>query len=197
MRHRIRVTGTVQGVGFRPFVYREATTRGLTGWVRNDSQGVLLEVEGSEGALLDLARRLAGSPPPLARVTSVRVEPVAPVGEAGFVITESVGAGAPLAPVGIDTATCQACLAEVTDPANRRHRYPFTNCTDCGPRYTIVRSVPYDRPGTTMAGFTMCRGVPSRVRRPARSALPRPAQRLPGLWSAAVLDDGRRSGHKW
>ncbi len=155
-RHRIRVTGTVQGVGFRPFVYRHATRLGLRGWVRNDSRGVLLEVEGDEEALAELARILRDDPPPLARVREVTASVVPPAGDHGFAIVHTDGGGAPTAPVSVDTATCAACLAEIDDPSDRRFRYPFTNCTDCGPRYTIVRAVPYDRPATTMAGFTMC-----------------------------------------
>jgi hydrogenase maturation protein HypF len=156
VRHRIRVTGTVQGVGFRPFVYRHALRLGLCGWVRNDSVGVLVEAEGSEPALRELARLLADDPPPLARVAEVRARVIPVAGDPGFAIVDSGPGGHGTAPVSVDTAACATCLAEVDDPADRRYRYPFTNCTDCGPRYTIVRSVPYDRPATTMAGFTMC-----------------------------------------
>ncbi|MBA2282753.1 MAG: carbamoyltransferase HypF, partial [Acidimicrobiia bacterium] len=156
VRRRIRVTGTVQGVGFRPFVYRHATRLGLRGWVQNDSAGVLIEVEGDAPAVDEVTRLLTDEPPPLARVGNVSTESVPVAGDAAFAILDSGHDGEPTAPVSVDTATCAACLAEVDDPADRRFRYPFTNCTDCGPRYTIVRSVPYDRPGTTMAGFTMC-----------------------------------------
>ncbi|MET0729311.1 MAG: carbamoyltransferase HypF [Acidimicrobiales bacterium] len=150
------MTGTVQGVGFRPFVHRHAARLGLRGWVQNDSAGVLMEVEGDETAIAELTRLLTVDPPRLARVRSVTTLPLAVVGDASFRIAPTGSAGSPSAPVSVDTATCDACLAEVDDPADRRHRYPFTNCTDCGPRYTIVRSVPYDRPATTMAGFAMC-----------------------------------------
>ncbi len=156
VRRRIRVTGTVQGVGFRPFVYRNATRLGLRGWVQNDSAGVLIEVEGSEPAVAEVARLLVDEPPPLARVATVTATAIAVVGDRVFEIVESTSGGAPTAPVSIDTAACDACLSEVADPANRRYRYPFTNCTDCGPRYTIVQAVPYDRAATTMSGFTMC-----------------------------------------
>lgn len=155
-RRRVRVTGTVQGVGFRPFVYRLASELGLAGFVRNDSSGVLIEVEGPPDGVAALCERLVTDAPPLARIASVSVSVIAPAGgRDGFRIVESTG-GLPSVPVSVDVATCAACLAEVDDPADRRHRYPFTNCTDCGPRYTIVRSVPYDRPATTMAAFTMC-----------------------------------------
>ncbi|MGH9076833.1 MAG: carbamoyltransferase HypF [Acidimicrobiales bacterium] len=159
-RSRLRVTGTVQGVGFRPFVYRHARRLGLAGFVRNDSAGVLIEVEGPGDAIAELARLLVDDAPPLARVGSVTAEARSPVGPGsaagGFVIAPSEGAGTADAPVSVDTGTCDECLAEVDDPADRRHGYAFTNCTNCGPRYSIVVSVPYDRPATTMAGFEMC-----------------------------------------
>ncbi len=154
----MRVRGTVQGVGFRPFVYRLAVELGLAGSVLNDSDGVLIDAIGSPDALAVLAERIVADAPPMARVTALSVEelPANGFGPTDFRIVESVGGGTPDAPVSIDTATCDACLREVDDPADRRYRYPFTNCTNCGPRYTIVRSVPYDRPATTMAGFAMC-----------------------------------------
>jgi hydrogenase maturation protein HypF len=156
-RTRFRVTGTVQGVGFRPFVYRRAVELGLAGFVRNDSGGVLIEVQGDHVGIAALARSLREDAPPLARVQRVIAEAVEPMEDgAGFTIEHSTDLGAPDVPVSVDTAPCAACLAEVADPDDRRYRYPFTNCTDCGPRYTIVLSVPYDRPATTMAGFVMC-----------------------------------------
>ncbi len=155
-RLRVRVEGTVQGVGFRPFVYRVATELGLSGWVLNDSRGVLLEAEGERGALDDLLERLRTDAPPLAMVEQVSDERIEATDEAGFRITESDEAGEPEAAVSPDVATCDHCLAELIDPGDRRYRYPFTNCTNCGPRFTIVRGVPYDRPLTTMASFEMC-----------------------------------------
>ncbi len=156
MRVRARVTGTVQGVGFRPFVHRLAGELGLGGWVLNDSDGVVVEAEGEPAAVAALLARIEAEAPPLARVERVQSEELAPRGEAGFEIRASVGGGEPRAPVSPDVATCAACLAELFDPADRRYRYPFVNCTDCGPRFTIVTGVPYDRPRTTMAGFEMC-----------------------------------------
>ena len=156
-RRRFRVTGTVQGVGFRPFVYRRAVELGLSGFVLNDSEGVLIEVEGDGHGIDELARALRDDAPPLARVDAVRAEDVEPRHDGpAFVIEHSEDGGAPDVPISIDVAPCAECLAEVFDPGDRRHRYPFTNCTNCGPRYTIVRSVPYDRPSTTMAEFVMC-----------------------------------------
>jgi len=157
MRTRLRVTGTVQGVGFRPFVHRHATALGLSGFVRNDSAGVLIEVEGADDGVAELTRLVEEEPPPLALVTGVVAEPVPALGRGGgFSIQASDHGGAEAAGVSVDSATCADCLAEVDDPADRRYRYPFTNCTNCGPRYTIIKGVPYDRPATTMAGFTMC-----------------------------------------
>jgi hydrogenase maturation protein HypF len=155
VRVRAHVSGLVQGVGFRPFVWREATTRGLSGWVGNDAVGVVLEAEGAAEAvasLLDAMRR----PPPLARVDEVRSEPLAPAGGVGFQVRASDTDGARRALVSPDTATCADCLRELHDPADRRFGYPFVNCTNCGPRYTIVHAVPYDRSRTTMAPFPMC-----------------------------------------
>ncbi|MDQ3729181.1 MAG: carbamoyltransferase HypF [Actinomycetota bacterium] len=153
---RIRVSGTVQGVGFRPFVYRHALELGLSGHVRNDERGVEIVAEGPGEVVAELMRRLEGQAPPLARVESVAAADEVPTGEAGFHIAESVSGGEAEAPVSADMATCDACLAELRDPLDRRYRYPFINCTDCGPRFTIVTGVPYDRPLTTMADFSMC-----------------------------------------
>ncbi len=155
-RLRVEVRGAVQGVGFRPFVYRLARELELAGWVLNDSRGVTVEVEGTRERLEAFSDRLRRERPPRAVVHGVRTRWSPPRGEAGFVIRHSARAGAKRVVVLPDVATCPACLAEVLDPADRRHRYPFTNCTDCGPRFTIVRSLPYDRPGTTMAGFALC-----------------------------------------
>jgi hydrogenase maturation protein HypF len=156
IRTRARVEGTVQGVGFRPFVYRLAAELNLSGWVLNDERGVLLEVEGPNAAVDAFMRRLPAEAPPLAEVERVLPEPRRPEGGAGFRIVESERAGTADALVSPDTATCEDCLRELFDPSDRRYRYPFINCTNCGPRFTIVRGVPYDRPLTTMAGFEMC-----------------------------------------
>ncbi|MDP9386578.1 MAG: acylphosphatase, partial [Actinomycetota bacterium] len=158
-RRRLRVRGTVQGVGFRPFVYRCAVELGLSGSVSNDSEGVLVEAEGPPGALDELVRRLAEDAPPLAQVDAVEVRAVPPLngsGDGRFRIVESRESAAPAVAVSVDAATCDDCLAELHDPGDRRYEYPFVNCTNCGPRYTIITSIPYDRRATTMAGFTMC-----------------------------------------
>ena len=148
--------GTVQGVGFRPYVYRLADELGVAGHVLNDSRGVVVEVEAPAETVERFLARLPAEAPPLATVERVTAEPLEELGESGFSIRESPAGGEPRAAVTPDTATCADCLAELFDPADRRFRYPFTNCTNCGPRFTIVRDVPYDRPSTTMAGFAMC-----------------------------------------
>ncbi len=154
-RLRVRVRGTVQGVGFRPFVWRLARELGLDGWVLNDAEGVLAEVQGLEPAVEDFATRVATEAPPLARVGAVERESRPLEASTGFAIAESRGGTAATA-VTPDASTCDACLEELFDPADRRYRYPFINCTHCGPRFTITRGVPYDRARTTMAPFAMC-----------------------------------------
>ncbi len=154
-RRRIVVRGIVQGVGFRPFVHRLASHHGLGGFTLNDGRGVLVEVEGEVPALDSFAAALTRDVPSLAQVEAVGVETLAPRGERGFRIEASV-AGETAAAIPADTATCADCLGELWDPADRRHRYPFINCTCCGPRFTIVRRSPYDRVNTTMAAFEMC-----------------------------------------
>jgi hydrogenase maturation protein HypF len=156
VRVRTRVQGTVQGVGYRPFVYRLAQEEGLSGYVLNDEHGVLLEVEGGADAVARFVRRLDRDAPPLAEVQRIVSEPLPATGAHGFRIIESARGGIPDAPVRADSATCRDCLAELFDSADRRHRYPFINCTNCGPRFTIIKGVPYDRPATTMVRFDMC-----------------------------------------
>jgi hydrogenase maturation protein HypF len=150
-----RVRGQVQGVGFRPFVWREAVALGLRGTVRNDAEGVLIEAWGPPAALDALERALATRLPPLASVTAIERGPLAGAAPAGFSIVATAG-GAARTRVAPDAATCPACLAEIADPAGRRHGYAFTNCTHCGPRFSIVTGIPYDRAATTMAGFALC-----------------------------------------
>jgi hydrogenase maturation protein HypF len=155
-RRRIRVTGVVQGVGFRPFVYGVAHRIGVTGFVLNDGEGVLIEAEGERVALEELERALREDAPPLARVESVRHEALPLAGEQSFRIETSTAPSGTSALIPADVATCDDCLRELDDPADRRFRYPFVNCTQCGPRFTIVTAVPYDRANTTMARFPMC-----------------------------------------
>ncbi|MCJ2166215.1 MULTISPECIES: carbamoyltransferase HypF [unclassified Pseudodesulfovibrio] len=157
MRQRFTITGQVQGVGFRPFVYRIALDNRVTGTVNNSSDGVLIEVQGSIEQVSAFSEDLADKLPPLARIVTLDFQELPEVdGEAGFTILKSTGGEGHNVLISPDVATCQDCMADMDDPNNRRYRYPFTNCTNCGPRYTITRSIPYDRPQTSMAKFTLC-----------------------------------------
>ncbi len=155
-RRGISVRGIVQGVGFRPFVYALARRHGLAGLVRNDAEGVHIEAEGDAGSLDLFLREIEEDAPPLAVVEALAWCPLATLGERDFRIEESREGPRRLALVSPDVATCDDCLAELLDSTDRRFRYPFTNCTNCGPRFTITRQVPYDRATTTMASFEMC-----------------------------------------
>ncbi|WP_374514149.1 carbamoyltransferase HypF [Niveibacterium sp.] len=167
IRRRLRVTGIVQGVGFRPFTHRLAHALQLTGWVRNDASGVTIEVQGDESVLDTFAARLRGDAPPSAQLDTLDIESCPPeVGEAGFDILDSDASGAQRATIGPDLCICPACLAELFDPANRRYRYAFINCTDCGPRYTIAARLPYDRAHTSMARFAQCPACLNEYRAP-------------------------------
>ena len=152
----IEVSGVVQGVGFRPFVYRLAKQNGLSGWVRNTSGSVQIEVEGEEEALNSFLRQLKTEAPPVSRIESIKTSRQPVTGYHGFEIKTSKTQEGKYQLISPDIATCQQCLNEVLDPADRRYRYLFTNCTNCGPRFTIIKDIPYDRPGTTMASFRMC-----------------------------------------
>ena len=156
IRRRFLVRGIVQGVGFRPHVARLARELGVRGECRNDSACVVIEVEGSEHELVEFGRRLEQEAPPLARIDSVGSCDIAPIGAAAFTITESSAGGGVRTLVSPDTAVCAECLAECADPTDRRFRHPFITCTNCGPRLSIIRDLPYDRPVTTMAPFEMC-----------------------------------------
>ncbi|MER7972009.1 carbamoyltransferase HypF [Streptomyces sp. NPDC096080] len=156
VRRRFEVRGVVQGVGFRPFVYVIASALALTGSVANTGTGVIAEVEGDRDAVTAFGHRLRTDAPPLAAVESVTETELPLAGDAGFTIADSAAGGRARTLVSPDTATCQDCLAELRDPGDRRHRHPFITCTHCGPRFTIVTGLPYDRAATTMAGFPMC-----------------------------------------
>ncbi len=156
VRKQIRVHGIVQGVGFRPFVYNLAAKLGLTGYVLNSSAGVLIEVEGEAAQIECFVRELHKNPPPLSQIEDISIANLEPNGGGGFVIRESVDEPGQLVPVSPDVSTCPDCLRDFRTPGNRRFGYPFTNCTNCGPRYTITKTIPYDRPLTTMACFPMC-----------------------------------------
>ena len=155
-RVHIAIRGAVQGVGFRPFVYRLATELQLTGWVLNSPAGVFIEAEGDRTPLDALLLRLGAEKPPLASIQSMECTFLDPSGFTSFEILKSTNSGETGALVLPDIAPCPDCLAEIADPKNRRYRYPFTNCTNCGPRFTIIDALPYDRPNTSMRGFRMC-----------------------------------------
>jgi hydrogenase maturation protein HypF len=156
LRRGVLVCGVVQGVGFRPFVYRLAQEEGLAGLIGNDTDGVTIEVEGPATRVDAFLDRLRAEAPPLARIDSVAVRDLPLAGEAEFRIVSSQVLGRVSAGIPADAATCADCLRELMNPADRRYRYPFLNCTNCGPRFTITRRIPYDRPQTSMARFTMC-----------------------------------------
>ena len=156
---RIHITGVVQGVGFRPFVYNLATSLALSGWVLNSSAGVEIEAAGAPEALDEFVARLRADAPPLSRIERIDVASIDPAGLSpndGFQIRHSRAQPGEVQPISPDVAICDDCLRELFDPNDRRYRYPFINCTHCGPRFTIIRDIPYDRPQTTMAPFTMC-----------------------------------------
>jgi len=195
-RRRLTVTGVVQGVGFRPFVHRVATELRLAGFVGNDSSSVFIEVQGEPAALDEFVRRLHTEAPPLARIDAVTATELEPITDSGFHIVESHhDANAPT-PIPPDIAVCDDCLAELFDPSDRRYRHPFITCTNCGPRFTIITALPYDRPTTTMAGFEMCPRCAAEYADPADRRFH--AQPIacpdcgPTLWFAA--DGQRRTG---
>ena len=162
----IRVRGRVQGVGFRPTVWRLAREHGLCGEVLNDCDGVLVRVGGSTKAIADFIARMWREPPPLGRIDRIETQAFSGSLPSEFVIAESEG-GAAHTQVTPDAAICEACAREVQDPFERRYRYPFTNCTHCGPRFSIVTGIPYDRAETTMAPFPMCSDCAAEYRAPA------------------------------
>ncbi|WP_433285116.1 carbamoyltransferase HypF [Pseudonocardia sp. CA-142604] len=167
VRARIRVSGIVQGVGFRPFVHGLAGELGLAGFVSNDESGVVIEAEGSAHALDALLTALRARPPALALVTDVAATGMPVRGDTAFAIAPSSARGPRATLISPDTATCADCLAEMRDPSDRRYRHPFITCTNCGPRFTIVTGVPYDRVATTMAGFPMCTACAGEYHDPA------------------------------
>ena len=198
---RLDVHGTVQGVGFRPFVYRLATELGIDGSVRNAGGHVVIEASAAAASLDELVRRLRADAPPLAEIIDLAehaLTAAAPAGS-GFRIDASQTAGNLLSELPPDVATCQDCLAEVDDPADRRHRYPFTNCTNCGPRATVIIDLPYDRSRTTMAGFPLCQlclaeYTDPRDRRFAAEPLACPACGPQLSWQTSRTADVRASG---
>ncbi|MCX7718921.1 MAG: carbamoyltransferase HypF [Candidatus Sumerlaeaceae bacterium] len=201
-RLRVVIRGVVQGVGFRPFVYRLAREAGLGGWVVNSAQGVFLEVEGMAGALDDFLTRLRTQAPPRASIQSLEWSLLEPAGLGPFEIRESDECGPRTAVVMPDVAVCADCLREMFDPADRRYLYPFINCTNCGPRYSIIEALPYDRPNTTMRRFAMCADCATEYNNPLDRrfhaqpiACPACGPRL-ALWRGVVAGEVAASGHE-
>ena len=186
-RLRIEVQGFVQGVGFRPHVYRLATRLGLSGFVRNTPAGVEIEVQGPAGTLARFQDELAASPPPAARILALHTERVRPGAERSFVIHPSTAGHAATALASPDIALCADCRRELFAAGDRRHRYPFINCTNCGPRFTIIESLPYDRPATTMRSFTMCAACRQEYEDPADRRFHAQPNACPACGPALVL----------
>jgi len=156
IRRQIRVNGIVQGVGFRPFIFNLARAQGLTGFVFNSSEGVIIEAQGSTKTVANFIAAIRHEAPPLALITEISATDIPTVAASEFVIVPSDGQAKVATMISPDIAVCEDCLEDMQDPANRRYRYPFTNCTNCGPRYTIIEELPYDRPFTSMRNFKMC-----------------------------------------
>jgi hydrogenase maturation protein HypF len=169
VRQRFTVTGVVQGVGFRPFIHRIAGELGLAGFVGNDSSAVFIEVQGPYARIGEFHRRLRAEAPPLAVISAVRIVDLSaePLSDSEFRIVESTTVAGATTPIPPDIAVCDDCITELFDPNDRRYRHPFVTCTNCGPRFTIIRALPYDRPATTMSAFAMCERCAAEYRDPA------------------------------
>ncbi|HUT75693.1 MAG TPA: carbamoyltransferase HypF [Armatimonadota bacterium] len=196
MRARTKATvkGIVQGVGFRPFVYQLARSLDLGGWVRNSSEGVIIEVEGENGRVEEFVRSLRAQAPPAADISAITVHPLAPTGEREFTILASAGEQPPEPVIPADIATCADCGREVREAGDRRFHYPFTNCTNCGPRFTIIRGIPYDRPHTTMAAFRMCPACQAEYDDPADRRFHAQPNACPRCGPRVALDDRPAAG---
>ena len=188
-RRRFEITGIVQGVGFRPFVYNLAREHRLTGSVWNHSSGVTIEAEGDASALDRFAGDLIARLPPVASIDEIRSSEIACIGDSAFAILSSESAEFQSTPVPPDIATCDDCLRELRDPADRRFQYPFLNCTNCGPRFTIIRDLPYDRPATTMAAFRMCPACEAEYHDPANRRFHAQPNACPVCGPVVALDD--------
>jgi hydrogenase maturation protein HypF len=186
LRRRICLRGIVQGVGFRPFVYNLAKNIGIRGFILNSSSGVTIEAEGPETALSEFMQALH-HPPPMADIEEVTTVELDPVGDDAFEIRQSLPTEGEFALVSPDVATCDDCLGDIDDPGNRRFAYPFTNCTNCGPRYTIIQDIPYDRPTTTMSVFPMCADCQAEYHDPANRRFHAQPNACPACGPGVVL----------
>ena len=191
-RIRVEIEGIVQGVGFRPFVFRLAGRHGISGWVCNTPRGVLVEAQGLPENLAAFLRDISAEPPPLAEITAIKSESIPLLWEAGFLILPSVS-GENAIRISPDYDVCSDCLEELFDPDDRRYRYPFINCTNCGPRYSIITGSPYDRPKTTMAAFTMCEECLAEYEDPANRRFHAQPNACPVCGPQLSLADG--AGH--
>ncbi|MCP4684230.1 MAG: carbamoyltransferase HypF [bacterium] len=190
VRGSLRVNGIVQGVGFRPHVYRLAQRMGLTGQVRNDDRGVHIEIEGTKDSVEAFRSALVDNSPPLAVIQTCTFEDIPLVGDREFLIRESSSESSATTSISPDIATCGDCLNELYDPSDRRYRYPFINCTNCGPRYTIIQKIPYDRPYTSMAGFTFCSSCEREYRDPSNRRFHAQPNACPACGPKVWLQDG-------
>jgi hydrogenase maturation protein HypF len=193
----IHITGIVQGVGFRPFIYNLAARHHLTGWVKNTSAGVDILVDGSDSDLRDFFQAIEREKPPLALINRIQSAPQPASGFDSFTILESESIPSAFQPISPDIATCSDCLREMNDPADRRYRYPFINCTNCGPRFTIIQDIPYDRPLTTMSGFKMCPECEAEYTDPANRRFHAQPIACPKCGPKLWLEEfpARKSGH--
>ena len=177
----IKVQGAVQGVGFRPFVYRLARANSLFGWVLNGEEGVEIFLEGADQSFLEFMNRLTQAPPPAAQIAKIEVLNREPAGLRDFAIRESTRNDRPTVRILADLPVCDECVRELFDPADRRYHYPYINCTMCGPRFTVIQALPYDRPEYHDAGLAAVRSLRRRVSRSGQPALSCAAGRLPGV----------------
>jgi hydrogenase maturation protein HypF len=187
---RIVISGAVQGVGFRPFIYRKATALGLAGWVMNSTEGVIIEVEGPSERISALITSIEEMPPVNAVIWRLITEPLSLHGERSFTVRASAKKGERTVLALPDLATCDECLRELFDPTDRRYRYPFTNCTSCGPRYSIIESLPYDRAHTSMRHFAMCETCRTEYEDPRNRRFHAEPNACPGCGPRLVLSDG-------
>ncbi len=192
----IRVHGVVQGVGFRPFVYRLARENTLAGWVLNGDQGVEIHLEGDDRKMEAFVREMRSKPPAAASIAEVEVEPALCEGLTGFTIRESHHSERPTVRVSSDLPICEDCLRECFDPENPRYEYPYINCTNCGPRYSVVIALPYDRVNTTMRGVAAGRLLRHGISRSGKPPVSRAARRLPDLWAKFFFDSGSRQSRR-
>lgn len=194
-RKRISIRGVVQGVGFRPFVYNLARSLELGGFIFNSSSGVTVEIEGPDRAIEQFVHTLRTSPPPLARITEIALKELHLQNASDFTIRASQEEADAFSLISPDVATCDDCWREFGDPSNRRYGYPFTNCTNCGPRYTIIRDTPYDRPKTTMAPFRMCELCQAEYDDPANRRFHAQPNACPACGPSLVLVESRQHSH--